>query len=280
MKEKHFLFSIDLEDILRRMKDGHQYPSRVEKNMDRFLRFADDFNFRFTAFTVGDVAEHFPGLLKRIHQMGHEIACHSHKHITLNQFNVQQFRLDLAKNITAIRDCGIEDTKGYRAPVFSITPDNASWIYPALKEAGIEYSSSVLPASNPLFGWKGFGQRPRMMKGGVVELPLTMANLGLIKVPLAGGVYFRVLPLTLLKLAHGNFYKRNDYAITSYLHPYDIDTEQDKFMHPDINSRFYNYLMYKNRDTVFEKLTALLNKGCKVTSYWEYVQQLKESNYV
>ena len=63
----------------------------------------------------------------------------------------------------------------------------------------------------------------------------------------------------------------------AYLHPYDIDTEQERFMHPEINeSRFYNWLLYRNRGRVFERLEKLLQCGPKVVPYAEYVAETLE----
>lgn len=63
--------------------------------------------------------------------------------------------------------------------------------------------------------------------------------------------------------------------VVSYLHPYDIDHNQERFMHPGINgNRIYNWLMYVNRKTVLTKLDGILNLGYCIMPYYEYVNSL------
>ena len=98
------------------------------------------------------------------------------------------------------------------------------------------------------------------MNDSILEIPITLSKFINIKVPIAGGVYFRVLP----KFFVLNEVKKNiksNTPILSYFHPYDVDTEQEKFMHSGINdSKFYNWLMYYNRKNVFNRLDNLLDR--------------------
>ena len=53
---------------------------------------------------------------------------------------------------------------------------------------------------------------------------------------------------------------------------YDIDTEQERFMHPDLNNnRMMNALMYWNRSKVLDRLARLVN-DCTVYRYCDWVQ--------
>ena len=64
--------------------------------------------------------------------------------------------------------------------------------------------------------------------------------------------------------------------VVGYLHPYDIDFEQERFMHPEINdSRFYNSLLYWNRRGVFKRLGRLLEGGTQIINYREYLERLE-----
>jgi hypothetical protein len=61
-------------------------------------------------------------------------------------------------------------------------------------------------------------------------------------------------------------------ALVSYLHPYDIDAEQERFLHPGIHgNRLFNWLLYRNRDRVFERLEALMELGLEIVPYRDYV---------
>ena len=271
-----YLFSIDLEDVRFQMADGRRYPERVPVNTRRYLDWLKAHGARCTFFVVGDVAEAYPDLVREILAEGHEVGGHTSGHVPLDRRTPAEFRDDLAANVEALRRAGAKDVRGFRAPIFSLTEATA-WAYPVLRELGFAYSSSVLPAKNPFYGWPGFGPEPRRMDG-VWEIPMSVARFGPYVVPPAGGVYFRVLPRPLVLRAAAKR-RRAELPLLGYCHPYDIDTEQDRFMHPDIDdSRFYNFLMYYNRAGVFPRLEALLKKGFRIEPYADYVERLVGEN--
>lgn len=258
------LFSIDLEDVRDQVSDGNKYREAVPQNTHQYLEFLQARNASGTFFVVGNIARKYPSLINDIVSEGHEIACHSDTHIQIDKQTPEEFAYDLKRNLESLNAAGAQDIIGYRAPTFSLTA-KTQWAYDYLREAGLKYSSSVLPAANPLYGWKEFGDKPRFVQG-VLEIPITLHTVPLIRVPIAGGVYFRVLPFMLINYSARRHVKIGN-PITSYLHPYDIDTQQEHFMHPDLdNKKHLNYLMYINRSRVFKKLNKLADL-CKPVSY-------------
>lgn len=274
-----FLFSIDLEDVRLRVEDGLSYLPRVETLIDQYLEFLGQYNSKATFFTVGDIPKHYPRLIKSIVSQGHEIACHSNKHIAVTKQSKEEFREDLLRNMDNLCKAGAQNIIGYRAPTYSITPETP-WAFEVLHDLGFQYSSSVLPAKNPLYGWEGFGQEPRKVYGDFWEIPVSLRKGIFLKVPFAGGVYFRFLPFVLIKKAFSfHFYKGN--AITSYFHPYDIDTDQEKFMHPEINNNYiYNQLLYYNRKSVFSRLHRIMEEfNPSILPYKDYISLLNNDEY-
>lgn len=269
-----FLFSVDLEDVRLRMDDGLNYKPRVHVMVEDYLRFLNKHRSKATFFTVGDIPEHYPDLIKSILSEGHEIACHSNKHIPVTQQSKEAFKSDLLQNLEHLKNAGATSIVGYRAPIYSITKDTV-WAFEILAELGFTYSSSVLPAKNPLFGWEGFGEAPRMMNDKLLEIPVSVRGTNFMNVPFAGGVYFRVLPMPLIKKGFETHFSKG-LAVTSYFHPYDSDTEQESFMHPGIkNSWFYNKLMYYNREKMFDRLETIMDTfDCKMMTYKEYAQNI------
>ncbi len=268
-----FLLSMDLEDIRQSLPDGNRYADRVEENTGRYLGFFEECGVRCTFFVVGDVAVRYPDLVRRVAAAGHEIACHGSKHTTLDRMDERSFRGDIDDSLQAFSRAGVSGVRGFRAPSFR-SRTKAPGPTRSSNCAGFAYSSSVLPAKNLLHGWPGFGRQARCMDGGLWEIPVSLTDVGVCDVPFMGGVYFRALPLWLLRF----FFKRTmrrGCPVTGYLHPYDIDTEQERFMHVGIReSRLLNELMYYNRKSVFPKLKALLS-GVKVMTYAEYVGRLE-----
>lgn len=267
-----FLFSIDLEDLRTQFPGGTRYREAVPEATQRYLRFLDQRKSKATFFVVGDVAQRYPSLVAEIASAGHEIGCHSHRHIPLDQLDEQRLSEDLQENVEFLVKAGINEKaiQGFRAPFFSLTK-KTDWAYGVLEKLGFRYSSSVLPAANPVYGWKGFGQAPRMM-GNVMELPLALSTLTP-KLPFGGGVYFRVLPSFILKrmfLAHRE-------PITSYFHPFDVDHQQEFFKHPGIPDRFVFHLMMKhNRKALLGKLDRILDLGFTIKTYGEIAKQYRE----
>jgi peptidoglycan-N-acetylglucosamine deacetylase len=268
---KMFLFSIDLEDVRFRVPGGEQYAERVLAMTERYLVFLEQHRMQATFFTVGDVAEKYPELIRRIVDLGHEIACHSHTHTTLDRHTPASFREDLLRNIEALTKAGATNIKGFRAPTFSLTEQTA-WAYEVLKEQSFVYSSSVLPAHNPLFGWEAFGAAPKQMNG-VWEIPMSIYRSWTMSPPVGGGVYFRVLPFGWVKRGFCYHFSRHE-PVLGYFHPYDIDTEQERFMHPEINeSRLYNFLLFYNRKSTIPRLEKILTSGVTIVPYIDYVNQ-------
>lgn len=274
-KDNHiFLFSIDLEDVRLRVKNGLTYQARVETLVEHYLEFLDTYNSKATFFTVGDIPKHYPDLVKMIVDSGHEIACHSSTHMPVTSQSKEEFRNDVSRNLESLYNAGAKEVIGYRAPTYSITP-KTPWAFDVLSELGISYSSSVLPAKNPLYGWEGFGETPRKMNSDFWEIPVSLRKGNFFKVPFSGGVYFRFLPFFLIKKSF-TFHFKKGAAVTSYFHPYDIDLEQERFMHPEINDNWiYNQLLYFNRKNVFSRLHKVMEIfDPTIITYKNYVKLL------
>lgn len=271
---KHFLFSVDVEDVRLGVPQGMKYKPRVAENTNTYLKWLNDHNSKCTFFVVGETAAIYPTLIKEIISEGHEIACHTMKHMLLSQYSKDELYRDLEENLEVLKKLGAKNIIGFRAPSYSLTNDT-EWVFDVIKKLGFVYSSSVLPAKNPLFkGWPEFGLAPQKTKNGIIEIPLTVGNFGFISIPFAGGIYFRILPKRFLNYLI-NKRKSIETPIIGYFHPYDIDTEQEKFMQGGINNnKFYNWLMYFNRGTVLDKLNILIEKGYKVQTYKEYTESI------
>lgn len=266
-----YLFSVDVEDVRLRMPDGARYAARVPEMTGRYLDFLRRHGARGTFFVVGDVARAHPELVRRIAGEGHEIACHSDRHVPLDRQDPAAFRDDVGRALDALRAAGADGVRGYRAPGFSLT-ERTRWAYAVLAELGFTYSSSVLPARSPLHGWPGFGAEPRRVDG-VLELPITLLRAP--RVPDGGGVYFRVLPRPLLRRAL-RARQRAGRAVLGYLHPYDADTAQERFAHPGFSRwSVMNALMYANRGGVFGRLEMVARLGFAIQPYGAYADALR-----
>lgn len=275
--ENIFLFSVDLEDVRDRLPNGiDSFRPRVVENTKAYLNFLDKLHMKCTFFTEGKTAERYPELIQEIFNKGHEIACHSYDHTELNHHTEKTFCIDIEKCLNVFNNCKVNTIRGYRAPVLSATK-NTPWLWKSLQQFGFTYSSSVLPAKNPLHGYPEFGTSIKLIDD-IVEIPVNVSRFLHLKIPFAGGIYFRFLPYFILKNNFNSHFK-NQLPVVSYMHPYDVDTHQEKFMHPGINnSKIYNYLMYYNRAQVFDRLNNLFNNfNYHIIPYQQFVEQWKKN---
>ncbi len=81
-----------------------------------------------------------------------------------------------------------------------------------------------------MYGWEEFGHEIKSMDG-VLEIPMTLSKFGPMHLPVAGGVYFRVLPRFLILNAIRKKFQAGE-PVLSYFHPYDADTDQEDFTMP------------------------------------------------
>lgn len=264
-----YLFSVDVEEPFPDQRSG----AGLEALIGDYLDFLKRHGAGGTFFIVGEVARRYPRLVAEIRRQGHEIACHSDTHIPIAALGRAAFRDDLRRNRDALLAAGAARLDGYRAPCFSLT-ERTQWAYAILAEEGFTYSSSVLPARNPLHGWPGFGSAPRAI-AGVVELPVSLLPWRVAPFPAAGGVYFRLLPWPMLR--HGlRILAARETPVLGYLHPYDIDRRQERLPFPGF-SRWspYNLLLHANRSAVLPRLERLIRLGFTIGSYGEHAAALK-----
>ena len=176
-----------------------------DSTLMRILDLLDQHSLKATFFCVGALGEHFPYVVKRIAESGHEIGCHSNVHKWVNLMTDQELREDTRKAIDQLEQCTGKKVKSYRAPAFSIGEVNKQ-AFQILAECGIENDASIFPGMRDFGGFPSFngGERPcRISYAGVEinEFPITMCTLPIVnkKIAYSGGGYFRLLPLSFVK---------------------------------------------------------------------------------
>jgi polysaccharide deacetylase family protein (PEP-CTERM system associated) len=267
---KTFLFSVDLEEFYAERTEFSRTP--LPKLVERYLALLRRRQMKATFFVVGEIAKKFPTVLRDIAAEGHELACHTFDHVPLDQQTPDSLRDDLRRNVDALAEFASAPVQGFRAPILSLG-ERQRWAYDILADLGFKYSSSVLPARNPLHGWPGFGLRPRPIQG-VLEVPVTLSPFFGLEVPVGAGTYFRCLPFGSIRrrfAAHAE----NDTAIVGYFHPYDIDTAQERVMSRGVGgSRLLNALLYFNRAGTLPRLESILDAGFRIMPYRDFIPTL------
>ena len=269
-KKLIYLFSIDLEDVNLSAVDSYIARDRTVKMVSKILDYLDQKQMKTTFFIVGQTARKYPDLIKDISLKGHEIACHSDKHIELDKMNMQEFKKDLDRNLESLVKFSKNPIRGYRAPAASLSR-KTSWVYSILKQYGFTYSSSVIPARNPLHGWREFGKDFKKVDE-IWELPITLINFPFFQVPVSSGIYFRLIP-KFIQTLYWRHAKKNEKIGLGYIHPYDVDEEEEYHVFPRFQHLpFVSHLMYLNRYTIFKKLDVIFNLGYETMPYANFVE--------
>jgi polysaccharide deacetylase family protein (PEP-CTERM system associated) len=173
-----------------------------------------------TFFVLGSVAEHYPAVVRKILDEGHEVASHGYLHRRLIHLTPDEFKADLRRSLDALAGAGADEVKGYRAPCFSITKVTL-WALDILRECGLKYDSSIFPVRRKLYGIPDWPRGAALLENGLMEFPpATVRGLG-INLPVAGGGYLRMLPYALF--AKGVHARSLSSPAVFYFHPYELD---------------------------------------------------------
>lgn len=204
-------------------------PTTLPNLVDILIHEMDEVGVKSTCFIVGNVAKKYPQIVKKLHKAGHEIASHSMHHKLMYSLKPSEFVQDTYESCETLQSLTGTKVLGYRAPSWSVKENMLGWFYDGLRKNGIEYSSSVFPAANYLYGIDDVTPFPHVVEGGsgCIEIPCSVGSILNKKFGFSGGFYFRVFPKWFIKtFAHS----LNDKGIpvVFYLHPREIDVQQEK----------------------------------------------------
>ena len=216
---KNISVTLDVEDL----RPSDQFEDRSKLMTEKVLDLFSEMNIRATIFVVGDVAKNHPEIINKAVKDGHEIGLHSHKHIPLQLLTPDEFEQELSGAKTLLQEISGQEINGFRAPTMSLT-HKTRWAVPILKRVGFTYSSSVLPAKNPLYGWDGLPRHPFRWLDSVIEFPCPVTNILGFTIPYLGGAYFRLFPSIIRKMG----VRRSSYGevLWTYCHPWEFDPDE------------------------------------------------------
>ena len=257
-------FTCDVEDYFQVSAFEHLIPKsswndiecRIPRNIDRVLQLLSDAGVSGTFFTLGWVAERLPAVVRRIADAGHEIASHGMLHKRVFSLAPEEFREDAARAKKLLEDTSGTAVRGYRAPSWSFDA-RTPWAHRILEEVGYEYSSSIYPIAHDHYGVPNAPAAPFYVSStNILEIPASTVRFIGRNWPVAGGGYFRLLPLSVsLRLLKRARITRG-VPVMFYCHPWELDPEQPRIPGASRKSRFRHYV---NLDKTEQRLRVLLS---------------------
>lgn len=234
-------FTIDLEEYFQVAafkpfvphSDWDRLESRVARQVAELLDLLGRHDARATFFTVGWLAERHPQLIRAIDRAGHEIASHSWDHARVTDQTPAQFRASIRRTKQFLESITASPVLGFRAPNYSIVP-GTEWALDVLIEEGYQYDSSLFPVRRPGYGYASATPDPHWLArpaGRLREFPPATLRVGGLRLPAAGGAYFRLLPYALVRTALRQCEQRGVPG-TFYIHPWEIDADQPRLAVP------------------------------------------------
>lgn len=260
--------SFDLEewyhsDLLIPLVPVQERVSQVREAIGPILELLTSAGVRATFFTVGEVARDHPDLMRELAAAGHEIACHTMTHPNLWRLTLEDFQDELERYREAIEAAlpGCE-VLGFRAPMFSLD-SRTKWALGALRDAGFRYDSSVVPVRTPWYGIAGapLGVYQASLldpgrvddENGFLEFPMTACAFGPLRIPVAGGVYFRLIPYPVFRALLRRVERQRPFVI--YVHPWETNPATPSYPLPFVE----RFGLYTNIRHTLNRLERLLS---------------------
>jgi polysaccharide deacetylase family protein (PEP-CTERM system associated) len=267
------VLSVDVEDYHDQLAldfQGRIVPPNEEavRATDKLLGLFADFKVKATFFILGEIAEFFPSLVRRIADGGHHLGVHGYHHHLVHRLTEGQFRDYTERAKKLIEDVSGRSANAYRATAFSI---NAStpWAIPTLIDLGFKYDSSVYPFKGRRYGDSTAPRHPyrRTIPDGrwIWEIPLSTVAIFGRRWPVCGGGYLRHFPLSISDWAIRRLNAEGIGAVM-YLHPYEVEPSPEIQALPDMSFlqrcrfNFFNYHQLRRRSHTIPALRYLLGK--------------------
>jgi polysaccharide deacetylase family protein (PEP-CTERM system associated) len=251
--EDYFMVSAFSAHVPR--ADWDRLPCRVEDNVDRILALLAEHDVHATFFTLGWVAERYPALVRRIIEGGHELASHGYEHHRATDQGYGEFLADIRLAKAVLEDIAGQPVRGYRAPSFSVGPDN-DWAFDCIATAGYRYSSSVYPIRHDHYGVPDGPRFAHEVREGLLEVPVATVRVLQSNWPAGGGGYFRLLPYRVSRWSLRRVNAVDGRPAMFYFHPWELDPGQPRVAGPGAKARFRHYVNLEHMAPRLRRLVA------------------------
>ena len=268
----------DVQTFMSEWKDRYDY---ISESTRRLLDILKEYDLKATFFIVADIIEYYPGLVEKICNGGHEIACHGlHHAIAIDPttkkplFTVAEFEDRILKSKTILEKATGQPIIGYRAPGAYI----GDWMLDSLLKLGFKYDSSINPNSfikKTNFCTKNISSSPYIVRSNdnnkLYEIPWSYFKVAGMRFPTGGGPFLRFMPFQYIKHGIKQSLKRGDTVL--YFHSLDITYEKLPALASNNSKRpFYFVTSGKKTEKKMRKLLKQFH------NQWSLAKDIYESN--
>ena len=215
MKKNSYYFSVDFEDFafnfLRKYAGNAVYRKEgLMLAMRECIEISEDIGNVFTIFLSGNVLAEYPEIAKTFFENGFEIGSHFFYHDDFNKQTVQQAAVEIEKIMDISLSVYGSTPIGFRAPRFSLTPQDNEHL--KLIKKYFKYDSSLV------FDIENF--RPPPEYENFIYFPLFIKKSAIFSVG-TGGTYLKVHRHA-TTLSHFREISSMAHVPQVYFHPYEF----------------------------------------------------------
>lgn len=249
------------EWIKKHIPEQTEIIDHLKESVEPILNLLSQTNNRATFFVTNEVLNKYPDLIKKISNLGHEIGSHSTNHTHLKNLTREDFEVKIQNQKLLINQLTGQNIIGFRAPHFSLT-NETKWLLPILEKNGFKYDSSIFGYKTPEYGLKNIIRRPYQIsfddvgqedeESSIIEIPIIPLKIGPVSIPVAGGIYFRLIPLPIFIICLNLLNKQSILPIL-YFHPHELYNKTPRIKGPMIKT----ILKYWGINRSFKKFTYL-----------------------
>ncbi len=281
---KSLCFTVDVEEWFHvldspatpNVKHWQDLESRIERSLDELLAILDSVSGTCTFFWLAWLAERHKKLVRKCHDMGHEIASHGYAHELISQSRRQQCTRDVARSKTILEDIIGQPVRGFRAPGFSAT-NNCSWVFNEINKSGFLYDASIFPAAHSHGGMPNATMSPHFINtqsGYLFEFPISVTEIFGRRVCFFGGGYLRLAPKQVIRWGLERLIASGQ-PPAIYLHPREIDPSHPR-LPLSLGRRFKCYVGLKSTLSKLEWMFDHYQPRSMLECIQDYIQPFFE----
>lgn len=230
------------------------------ESVDPLIKILKNKGYTATFFVTDEVLDKYPDLIKRLSIEGHEIGSHNFSHQKIFELEKNTAEEKFKQHIEKIKNITGKQPKGFRAPHFSLN-NETKWFLTLLKKNNLIYDSSIFPCKTPAYGSNLAPLEPYKIdfsniytvnqNSTIIEIPPAVFPINKFRLPLAGGVYFRLFPLKIFTI----LLKKTPFPFpVLYLHPHELCAQTPKISGPWLKT-YFKYFGINKSLKKFEQLS-------------------------